>query len=118
MNDAELEARLRRFRPASPDPELRERIFAAKQPLTWPWAAAAAALLLATQMLTFASRQEVAEASGALGPAAASRVTDELAAMLGGDEPARELAELIVFEQQLRAAASAATDAFDQGERQ
>jgi hypothetical protein len=47
MNDDQIEGLLRRVRPAGPPPELRARILLA-QPArrAWPWAAAAAALLL------------------------------------------------------------------------
>lgn len=102
MDDSELEATLRRYRAAGPRADLRERILAAPKQRIWPWAAAAAALLIATQMLNFASRYEVAEASEALGPGTETRVKETLTEMLGGDAPARELAELIVFEQQVR----------------
>jgi hypothetical protein len=47
MNDDQLEDLLRRVRPAGPPPALRSRILASRPARpAWPWAAAAAALLL------------------------------------------------------------------------
>lgn len=102
MDDSELETTLRRYRPVGPHAELRERVLGTPNKRIWPWAGAAAALLLSTQLLDFATRREVAEANEVVGPAAATLVADDLTERLGGDEPARELAELIVFEQQVR----------------
>ena len=46
-SDHELEAALRRYRPAGPGPGLRARVLnpSPRVPRTWPWAVAAAALL-------------------------------------------------------------------------
>jgi hypothetical protein len=118
MDDSELEDTLRRYRPRGPRPELRERILAARRQRIWPWAAAAAGLLLSTQLLDFAARREVAEANEVVGPAAAALVADDLTERLGGDAPARELAELIVFEQQLLNELAVPTDLVSEGERQ
>jgi hypothetical protein len=57
MTDPELDDLLRRYRPAGPPAELRARLIASAAPMprTWPWAAAAAALLAAvcvTQLWT------------------------------------------------------------------
>jgi len=45
--DSDLESRLRRYRPAGPAPDLRERVLTRSPQVrrTWPWAVAAAALL-------------------------------------------------------------------------
>lgn len=55
MTDRELDDLLRRYRPAGPPPELCARIAAGVAPAarTWPWAAAAAALLAAVCALHF-----------------------------------------------------------------
>jgi hypothetical protein len=119
MDDSELETTLRRYRPAGPPAELRERILATPNRRTWPWAGAAAALLLSTQLVDSAARRQVAEASEVMGPGAATLVANDLAERLGGDEPARELAELIVFEQQTRndtTASPAEPDLFPEGD--
>jgi hypothetical protein len=57
MNDNDVEDLLRRHRPAGPPQDLRARIMAAPMRVqrTWPWAATAAALLVAAISLTVAS---------------------------------------------------------------
>ena len=57
MNDDQIEALLRRVRPAGPPAELRARIVDAQRPArrAWPWAAAAAAALLMTTTLQVAA---------------------------------------------------------------
>jgi hypothetical protein len=102
MKDSEIEDLLRKYRPVGPPADLRQRIFAATRvPLIWPWASAAAALLVLGLTLQLAARNETAGAEMNLGPSAAARVTDDLTEMLGGDLRARELAEFIVVEQRV-----------------
>jgi hypothetical protein len=102
MQDFEIEDLLRRYRPAGPPAELRQRILATtRAPLIWPWASAAAALLLLGLTFQFAARNATAGAHLDLGPSAVARVTEDLTTMLGGDVRARELAELLVVEQRL-----------------
>lgn len=102
-NDRELENRLRGFRPSNPPSGLRERIVLApaSQP-AWPWAAAAAALLASVMTFRMATEREAGRIDLGLDDAAV-QVT-ELTAALGGNAEARELAESIVIEAQLRAA--------------
>lgn len=109
MKDSEIEDLLRKYRPVSPPAELRHRILATSRVLrVWPWASAAAALLVLGLTFHVAVRNEVADAGVNLGPSAVTRVTEDLTSMLGGDLRARELAELIVVEQQIRGETTAA----------
>lgn len=102
MNDSEIEDLLRKYRPVGPPAELRQRILATTRvPRIWPWASAAAALLVLGLTFQFATRSETAAADLNLGPSAVARVTEDLTNMLGGDIRARELAEFIVVEQQV-----------------
>ena len=110
MKDSEIEDLLRKYRPVGPPRELRHRILATSRVLrVWPWASAAAALLVMGLAFQVAVRNEVADAGVDLGPSAVARVTEDLTRMLGGDLRARELAELIVVEQQVRAETTAAS---------
>ena len=107
MDDSEIEDLLRRYSPVGPPAGLRERIFAtAPSRLIWPWASAAAALLISAMTFHVASGYEVGSADVTLGPAAATRVADDLTDMLGGDAAARDLAEFIIVEQQVRSEAT------------
>ena len=107
MDDSEIEDLLRRYRPIGPPAQLRERIFAtAPGRRIWPWASAAAALLISAMTFHIASGYEVGSADVTLGPAAATRVADDLTGMLGGDVSARDLAEFIIVEQQVRSEAT------------
>lgn len=102
MKDSEIEDLLRKYRPVAPPAELRHRIVAPTHvPRIWPWASAAAALLVLGLMFQLATRSEAAAADMNLGPSAVARVTDDLTEMLGGDLRARAVAEFIVVEQQV-----------------
>jgi hypothetical protein len=110
MKDSEIEDLLRKYRPVGPPAELRHRILATTRVLrVWPWAAATAALLILGITFQLAARNEVAGADLNLGPSAVARVTEDLTNMLGGDLRARELAELIVVEQQVRSETTTAS---------
>ncbi len=102
MKDSEIEDLLRKYRPVGPPAELRHRILAPiRTPRIWPWASAAAALLVLGLTFQLAGRNEVAGADLNLGPSAVARVTEDLTNMLGGDLRARELAEFIIVQQQV-----------------
>ena len=103
MDDSTVENRLRRYRPVGPPPRLRERIVAtARIRRIWPWASAAAALLVSALTFHVASGYTVATADVTRGPAAAARLIDDLTDVLGSDVAARALAEFIMVEQQIR----------------
>ena len=110
MNDSEIEDLLRKYRPVGPPAEMRQRILATTRVLRiWPWASAAAALLILGLTFHLAARNEVAGADLHLGPADVVRVTEDLTNMLGGDRRARELAEFIVVEQQVHSETTTAS---------
>lgn len=101
MDDRDLEQLLRRYRPADPPSDLRERCLAqaADEPPVrgWPWAAAAAAMLAAaTGFATATARLDPL----AVVPDERVLAIERLAALLGGDEAARRVAEIIVVEEQ------------------
>jgi hypothetical protein len=102
LNDPELERLLRRFQPTDPPSGLRARIVLVptSQPV-WPWAAAAAALLASAMTFKMATEREAGRID--LGRDHSAVQVGELTAVLGGDAEARELAESIVIEAQLRA---------------
>ena len=101
MDDRELEDLLRRYTPTGPAPELRDRsltMAARSSDRAWPWAAAAAALLVATLGLHTAASRVSARADVRTSPDPAVGAIAELTQLLGGDETARAIAELIVMQ--------------------
>ena len=109
MKNSEIEDLLRKFRVAGPPAEMRQRILAMnRSPRIWPWTSAAAALLILGLTFQLAARNAAAGADLNLGPSAVARVTEDLTNMLGGDLRARELAELIIVEQQVHSETTAA----------
>jgi hypothetical protein len=107
MNESDIEDLFRRYRPIGPPARLRERILAMERPeRVWPWMAAAAALLVSALMLRFATGYEAADVYVTLGPAAETRVAEDLTDRLGGDADARGLAQVILVEQQVLAVAT------------
>lgn len=106
MSDSDIEELLRRYRPAGPPKQLRERILAIERTeRIWPWMAAAAALLVSALTLHVATRDAAAGVYVTLGPAAETRVADDLTDRFGGGAVARELARFLVVEQQVLAVA-------------
>ena len=105
LNDPELERLLRRFHPSDPPSGLRERIVLVptSRPV-WPWAAAVAALLASVMTFTMATEREAGRVDLGLDQSAVQ--VAELTAAFGGDTAARELAESMVAEAQLRAEAA------------
>jgi hypothetical protein len=101
MRDSEIENLLRRYHPVAPSPDLSARIFDDRVLRTWPWAAAAAALLaMALGVHAATNRLASRELTGA---AEAGPTIDDLAAALGGGDEARRMAEQILLEQRARA---------------
>lgn len=89
MSDPKLEELLHRYRPAGPPPDLRNQIaalIAARR--TWPWAAAAAALLLTTCALQVATDRIYRTVERAVTPAPVTAVdrSPDLHEALGDDE--------------------------------
>jgi hypothetical protein len=94
-----------------PPAELRARIEQeagrdVRERAAWPWAVAAAALLL----LTAGLRVEVSrlESRVDVPPDPALAIVDDLTERLGGDAAARRMATLMMLEQQMRAERAAA----------
>lgn len=101
MRDSEIEDLLRRYQPVAPSPDLSARIFDGRASRTWPWAAAAAALLAMTIALHAATNRLASR--GVPAASEAGPTVDDLAAALGGGDEARRMAELILLEQRARA---------------
>lgn len=109
MKDSEIEDLLRKYRPVGPPAELRQLILATTRiPRIWPWASAAAALLVLGVAFQLATRNATAGVGLNLGPSAVARVTEDLTNMLGGNLRARELAAFIVVEQQVHSETTSA----------
>jgi hypothetical protein len=97
MNDHDLEATLRRYRPVGPPADLGAHVLAARR--TWPWAAAAAALLAVALGARAAVDSVVARIPAVPDPT--SQAIAELTERLGGDATARQAVELMLVEQQI-----------------
>lgn len=98
MTDPEIEDLLRRYRPTGPSADLRARILGDTRPVgrTWPWVAAAAALLAATLHFHAASDRLAAGAGIDVSPDPKSTAIIALSGMLGGGPSARTAAELTI----------------------
>lgn len=110
MTDPELDALLRRYRPAGPPPELRARVVASEPPAVraWPWAAAAAILLAAVCAMQLSTREVYRGVRQGLGAIEVSSL-DELPALrsaVGDDELLRQLLEMVRSREASETAAS------------
>ena len=100
MDDERVRDLLGRYHPTGPPADLRERALtvSSKPPRTWPWAAAAAALLAATVGFHAAANRAIATVAERADPLS----VEALAALMGGTEEARRASALIVEEQRIR----------------
>lgn len=100
MKDEDLERRLRRYEPVSPPASLRARIVGGRtnRRRTWPWAAAAAALLAVTVWLASSAERVMQRIDGNVDVAASQRSVEveALAEMIEGSENPRALAEWMI----------------------
>ena len=100
MNDSDIEQVLRRYRPAGPPVHLRERVVAqARTQRTWPWIAAAAALLFTVLTFRIATRQQVDVFNPQLGSVVPGDLQDDLIAKFGDDASGRELVSFLLREE-------------------
>lgn len=100
MEDDKVRELLGRYQPLGPPAALRARVLATPVAAarTWPWAAAAAALLAATIGFHTAANRTIAAVAEPADPLS----VEALAALMGGTEEARRASELIVEEQRIR----------------
>ena len=98
MQDHDIESALRRYRPVGPPAGLHARLAAPRR--VWPWAAAAAALLA----VTLGARAGIDSLASQVPtvPDPTELAVEDLTRLLGGDAPARQMAELIIVEQQMQ----------------
>lgn len=100
MDEFEIEALLRSYRPVGPSDDLRHRILGERgSGRLWPWAAAAVALIATTLALRVGTHAETASAELHPAPEPSIRLAESLVERLGGDETARRLGEFILAEQ-------------------
>jgi len=105
VDDDRIERLLRQVQPAGPPPQLRARIVAARRPRSWPWLAAAAALLALTVWLRGADTN----LATLLAPAPSAWDTERivLVDLLGGDAEAQAVADQIIALNRLTTARAA-----------
>ena len=100
MNDSDIEQALRRYRPVGPPSHLRERILSEqKARRTWPWIAAAAALLFTVLTFRIATRQQVDVFNPQLGSVVPGDLQDDLIAKFGDDASGQELVSFLLREE-------------------
>jgi hypothetical protein len=100
---------LRKYRPVGPPPRLRARVVEGDAP-AWPWAAAAAALLLVALSFHLAT-SSLGLAESMQEPFGVEARIAYIAERLGGSEAARETATWIVMEEEVRRALPAVSSA-------
>lgn len=102
MSD-DIEDLLRRYQPSGPPSSLRARVVSgvADRPKTWPWAAAAAALLVATVAL-HAARERLADTWTDDRAHERALAIEMITEMFGGDDAARLMAEQAVARDEAR----------------
>lgn len=105
MNDEQLDDLLRCVRPAGPPSDLRARIFAPRRaPRAWPWAMAAAALLMLTVTVHFSATRMHREIARVVASAQEDSVDLlELRAALNDNELLIQQAESWTAEEQRQA---------------
>lgn len=94
----DVEALLARYRPSGPPPGLRDRVVVPRR-RTWPWVAAAAALLLATGAVSLATEALAGRAGGGVG----GGFTPHAVSTHVGDEAAEWAAIIAQYERFLAA---------------
>jgi hypothetical protein len=102
MSD-DIEDLLRRYQPSGPRPSLRGRVVhgGADRRKTWPWAAAAAALLVATVAL-HAARERLSDSWTDDRAQERALAIEMITEMFGGDDAARVMAEQAVAQDEAR----------------
>ena len=108
MDDDRIEQLLRQVRPVGPPAHLRARIMAVRRPRSWPWLAAAAALLALTVWLRGADTNLTTALTPAPSAWDAERIV--LVDLLGGDAEAQTVADQIVALNRLRTARAAMSE--------
>jgi hypothetical protein len=97
MSEPDLDDLLQRYRPAGPPPELRARVVANKEAVrrTWPWAAAAAALLVAVCAMQVWTREVYEEVRHDVAPQTEVSILADLPALANAVEADPALKERI-----------------------
>jgi len=97
MNDAELEARLARYRPAGPPDHLRDRVLkgGARQTRAG-WMSVAALLVIIIILQVLAAGERAAVRVRLRDPAAREQLVRELGERFGGDEFAMQSARALI----------------------
>jgi hypothetical protein len=109
MSDRDVEDLLRRYRPAGPPAALRDRIaggVAVSAGRTWPWAAAAAALLAVAVGLQWSTAHVYRDAASAMSAPAADLELPALRAAVEDDERLQFLLDRMAQQEQADAAAA------------
>jgi hypothetical protein len=106
----DIEDLLGRYQPSGPPPSLRGRVVdgVADRRRTWPWAVAAAALLVATVVL-HGARQRLSDAWTDDRAQERVRAIEMVTEMFGGDDVARLMAEQAVARDEARDVIAAMT---------